>query len=94
MSSTKREAEKIDLHRYIPEKVWDSMTILGLYAEDTHPRSASCSVFDAAYEEILHLITSAGYANAYPEIFGEKPGTAITIAMDQARDGSFRRKKL
>ena len=48
----------------------------------THPRSASCSVFDAAYEEILHLITSAGYANAYPEIFGEKPGTAITIAMD------------
>ena len=35
MSSTKREAEKIDLHRYIPEKVWDSMTILGLYAGDT-----------------------------------------------------------
>ena len=86
MSATRQEADEIDVHRYIPEKIWDNMTILGLYAEDTHPRSTTCSVFDAAYEEILHLITSAGYANAYPEIFGEKPGTAITIAMDQARD--------
>lgn len=71
MSATKRETEKIDLHRYIPEKVWDSMTILGLHAEDTHPKGASRGVFDVAYEEILHLITSAGYANAYPNIFGE-----------------------
>ena len=91
MSATKREVDTIDVHRYIPEKVWDSMTILGLYAEETHPRGASRGVFDAAYEEILHLITSAGYANAYPDIFGEKPDTAIAQAMDQARGGHFRR---
>ena len=91
MSATKRETEKIDLHRYIPEKVWDGMTILVLHAEDTHPKGASHGVFDAAYEEILHLITSAGYANAYPDIFGEKRGTAIALAMDQARGGYFRR---
>ena len=91
MSATKQEADKIDLHRYIPEKVWDGMTILGLHAEDTHPKGASRGVFDTAYEEILHLITSAGYANAYPDIFGEKRGTAIALAMDQARGGYFRR---
>jgi len=91
MSATKQEADKIDLHRYIPEKVWDGMTILGLHAEDTHPKGASRGVFDTAYEEILHLITSAGYANAYPNIFGEKRGTAIALAMDQARGGYFRR---
>ena len=91
MSATRREADKIDVHRYIPEKVWDNMTILGLHAEDTHPQGASRGVFDTAYEEILHLITSAGYANAYPDIFGEKRGTAIALAMDQARGGYFRR---
>ena len=91
MSATKQEADKIDLHRYIPEKVWDGMTILVLHAEDTHPKGASHGVFDAAYEEILHLITSAGYANAYPDIFGEKRGTALALAMDQARGGYFRR---
>ena len=91
MSATRWEADKIDVHRYIPEKVWDSMTILGLHAEDTHPKGASRGVFDTAYEEILHLITSAGYANAYPDIFGEKRGSAIALAMDQARGEYFRR---
>ena len=87
MSATRQEADEIDVHRYIPEKIWDNMTILGLHAEDTHPQGASRSMFDTAYEEILHLITSAGYAKAYPDIFGEKRGTAIALAMDQARGG-------
>ena len=91
MSATERAAEKIDVHRYIPEKVWDSMTVLGLYAEETHPGGAARGVFDATYEEILHLITSAGYANAYPDVFGENPDTAIAKAMDKARGGHFRR---
>ena len=91
MSATRQEADEIDVHRHIPEKVWGNMTILGLYAEETHPDGAEQGLFDAAYEEILHLITSAGYANAYPSIFGEKRGTAIALAMDQARGGYFRR---
>ena len=84
MSATKQEADEIDAHRHIPEKIWGNMTVLGLYAEETHPDGADRGLFDAAYEEILHLITSAGYANAYPSIFGEKRGTAIALAMDQA----------
>ena len=46
-------------------------------------------VFDAAYEEVLHLITHAGYAFAYPEVFGERPGTKLGDAMDKARGGRF-----
>lgn len=45
--------------------------------------------FDAALEEILHIITHTGYANVYPEIFGEKAGTSISNAMDIARGGQF-----
>ena len=71
MSATKQEADKIDVHRHIPEKVWNNMTILGLYAEETRPDGASRGIFDAAYEEILHLITSARYTNAYPNILAK-----------------------
>ena len=52
---------------------------------------AARGVFDASYEEILHLVTSGGYAEAYPDVFGEKPGTEIADAMDRARGGRFRR---
>ena len=43
----------------------------------------------AYLEEILHLITQVGYANAYPEIFGEFKGSQISKAMDVARGGYF-----
>jgi hypothetical protein len=45
--------------------------------------------FDASLEEIWHIITHAGFAYAYPEIFGEGAGTALTNAMDIARGGNF-----
>ena len=45
--------------------------------------------FDAALEEVLHIITHAGYANAYPEVFGEGAGTTLSNAMDIARGGQF-----
>ena len=45
---------------------------------------------DIAYlEEILHLITQVGYANAYPNYFGEFKGSKISQAMDVARGGYF-----
>jgi len=91
MYATERAAEAVDVHRYIPERVWDRMSIVGLYGEETHPGGGTTGVFDATYEEILHLITSVGYANAYPRVFGEKPGTAIAEAMDKARGGHWRR---
>jgi hypothetical protein len=45
--------------------------------------------FDAALEEVLHLITHAGYAKLYPDIFGEVRGSTIANAMDMARAGQF-----
>lgn len=45
--------------------------------------------FDASLEEVLHIITHAGYANAYPEIFGEEEGSLLCDAMDIARGGQF-----
>ena len=45
--------------------------------------------FDAALEEVWHVITYSGYSDAYPEIFGENAGTALTSAMDIARGGNF-----
>ncbi len=41
-------------------------------------------------EEILHLVTQVGYANAYPEVFGEFKGSRISTAMDIARGGFFK----
>lgn len=45
--------------------------------------------FDAALEEVLHIITHAGYAKAYPNVFGENSGTQLCHAMDIARGGQF-----
>ena len=44
----------------------------------------------AYLEEILHLVTQVGYANAYPEVFGEFKGSRISEAMDVARGGYFK----
>lgn len=45
--------------------------------------------FDAALEEVWHIISHAGYASAYPTVFGEIAGTTMTNAMDLARGGNF-----
>jgi len=45
--------------------------------------------FDAALEEVLHIITHAGYSLVYPEVFGEQAGSEISNAMDIARGGNF-----
>jgi len=45
--------------------------------------------FDASLEEVLHIITHAGYSKVYPEVFGERAGSQIADAMDLARGGQF-----
>jgi len=60
--------------------------------DETHPgfvASGRTGQFDAALEEVLHLITHAGFAEAYPDVFGEKQGTQVSNAMDLARGGQF-----
>ncbi|PDH40278.1 MAG: hypothetical protein CND83_05480 [Rhodothermaeota bacterium MED-G19] len=46
--------------------------------------------FDASLEEILHLITQHGYAEVYPNKFGENKNSEIANAMDEARGGYFK----
>ncbi len=68
-----------------------------LYGEETKPdflvdgkiNALDGSYYDGALEEILHPITQHGYANAYPEVFGEKRGSVLAKCMDAARGGYF-----
>lgn len=45
--------------------------------------------FDASLEEVWHLVTHAGYEQAYPNVFGTAKGTSMSDAMDVARGGVF-----
>ena len=60
--------------------------------DETHPSfvaNGRTGPFDAALEEVLHLITHIGYASVYPNVFGETQGSEIAQAMDLARGGQF-----
>ncbi len=60
--------------------------------EETNPSYVSSGFsgrFDASLEEVLHIITHAGYSRVYPDIFGEMTGSQIADAMDIARGGQF-----
>lgn len=71
----------------------------GLYGEETKPdflvdgkiNARDGHYYDGALEEILHPITQHGYANAYPEVFGEVRGSTLAQCMDAARGGYFER---
>lgn len=93
MAATERSFERMerDFERHIPERVLDSMSLQGLFGEEVHPAGASRGVFDATFEEVLHLITHAGYAEVYPKVFGERSGSELAKAMDKARGGHYRR---
>ena len=81
MTGTQREAEYMD---------WaNAPRGQGLYDEETEIDARARGVFDAALEEIWHMVTDNGYGVAYPDVFGTEPGTALTDAMDIARGGAF-----
>ena len=56
-----------------------------LYGEETNPHNR----FDGSLEEVLHLISSVGYAQVYPDVFGEHTDSTIARHMDNARGGHF-----
>ncbi len=71
------------------EKLPEGNAYQDLNAQETIPGGAAKGQFDAALEEVLHLITHVGYAGVYPGVFGENTGSAIADAMDTARGGQF-----
>lgn len=73
-----------EARRVLRYGVLDAVHGQDLYETETDPTEG----FDASLEEVLHLITSAGYAHAYPEAFDES-GSELTNAMDIARGGHF-----
>jgi len=60
-----------------------------LQTEETLPGGGEGREFDGALEEVLHLVTHVGLANAYPEAFAEAPGSRLAMAMDKMRGGQF-----
>ena len=66
-----------------------SLRVQGLYGSETKPEYG----FDASLEEILHLISSVGYAQAYPDVFGEEAASTIAAYMDTARGGHFEERQ-
>jgi hypothetical protein len=65
----------------------DHFAVQDLFGFETRPEGSSSAGFDATLEEVLHLVSSRGYASVYPAIFGEDPGSALADAMDLARGG-------
>lgn len=63
-----------------------------LYGEETLPAGSphvpGSGPFDAALEEIWHLVSN-GWVRAHPEAFDYAPGSTLTDAMDVARGGRF-----
>ena len=79
MTGTQQEAHEMD---------WaNAPRGQGLYDEETQLDARERGVFDAALEEIFHMVTDNGLVVAYPETFGLEPGSELTDAMDKARDG-------
>ena len=75
---------------HVFENLEENIHIQDLYGSETHPGyPQSNDQFDAALEEVLHLITSAGWSLEYPAAFGEDPGSLLTDAMDTARGGRY-----
>lgn len=83
MTGTYAEFSEMDRSSLPPGAAQD------LYDDETHPGGAAKGVFDGALEEVLHPITSIGWAGAYPEAFGLNPGSKIAQAVDKARGGYF-----
>ena len=61
-------------------------TFLAVFTKEMNLNSKG---WDPTIEEALHLITHMGYAQAYPNIFGQNKHSEIAKLMDEARGGYF-----
>ncbi|SVD98826.1 uncharacterized protein METZ01_LOCUS451680, partial [marine metagenome] len=88
------DIEMEDVFENIPESIHQMFDAgefwaQDLYGEETIPPGSPQDRFDASLEEIWHLISSAGYACAYPDAFAEAAGSILADNMDNARGGHF-----
>ena len=61
-----------------------------LGADETNPAwhtNGHSGSFDAALEEVWHIITNGGHERAYPSVFSSQSNSEISKAMDIARGG-------
>lgn len=59
-----------------------------VWNDEIHPEGSSASRgFDATLEEVLHLVSQFGFAEAYPKIFGETTSSQVGKALRKARGG-------
>lgn len=72
-----------------PPNGWTGQDLGNDETQPSFVSSGKTGQFDAALEEVLHIITHAGYAQVYPDEFGENIGSSIANAMDIARGGQF-----
>ena len=94
MPGTEAEMERLEME---PIEAAGYRCGQDLYGEETKPdflvdgkiNAPDSWYYDGALEEILHPITQHGYANAYPEVFGEERGSTLAKCMDAARGGYF-----
>ncbi len=91
MTETQSKYEWDEIRKHLPEGPYASG-----YADGIYPDALVNGVFnlprgylDAPWEEVLHLITSQGYAQVYPSVFGYEAGSELADAMDLARGGHF-----
>ncbi|MGC6486873.1 MAG: exo-alpha-sialidase [Planctomycetota bacterium] len=82
---SEREMERLDWERVEAAGFTAGQ---GQFVEETAPGGGR---FDATLEEVLHLVTHVGYANAYPEVFGERADSELGRCLDRARGGRFER---
>lgn len=78
--------ENRDFENFVDSVDHDEQMSQPLFAFEIQPGGASRGEFDATLEEVLHLITTGGYAFAYPDVWGEEHGTEVANLMENARD--------
>lgn len=69
----------------------DSVIVQDLYQSEIVIPNGRNGQFDASLEEVLHLVTQAGFSQAYPQELGEYPGSELALAMDKARGGHYKK---